>query len=443
MSGKASNRPQGPAVVGFPDVGVHAESRPQAKSVEDLLFWINCIGAPVLVVEKNTLAIRHANECAASFFLRDHESFSGAGIGDVVGGNAELMLAQVWNNSAVGTAGQPFLVRSIIAGQQRPLIVRATKILANGEMLRLFTFVDAPAEETAARPGWQHNVVEVLNWLPCAIEIADNSDEVQFANSETLKLFGYGQYDLGSPDDWWRLAYPDPVYREFAKRKWEAEISAARSENREMTPFDLDVATASGEVRTVQFRHRTIGNFNINLFLDVTRERAYERELRALAETDSLTGAMNRRRFFEEAKALLSIASASPLGVLMLDLDRFKQINDVYGHGEGDVVLREFTQCVEGVLRQNDRLARLGGEEFAVLLPDTDPDATAAIAERLRLAVSNHPFRIGAKKLAVTTSIGGTCCAGGEPFDAAISRADKALYGAKHQGRNRVVMIAV
>ena len=88
----------------------------------------------------------------------------------------------------------------------------------------------------------------------------------------------------------------------------------------------------------------------------------------------------------------------------MLDLDRFKEINDAYGHGEGDVVLREFTRCVEGVLRQNDRLARLGGEEFAVLLPATALEATAAIAERLLVAVSNHPFRIGGEKLAVTTA---------------------------------------
>ncbi|MFO0990726.1 MAG: sensor domain-containing diguanylate cyclase [Hyphomicrobiales bacterium] len=394
----------------------------------------------MLVVDKNTLAIRHANECAAAFFLHDQDSFNGASIGEIVGGDAELMLAQVWNNAAAGTAGHPFLVRGVIAGQPRLLIVRATKVPADGDMLRLFTFVDAPAEQPVPRPDWQQSVIDVLDGLPCAIEIADNRDEVQFANAETLKLFGYGQDDLGSPDDWWRLAYPEPEYREYAKQKWTAEIQAARAENREMTPFDLDVVTASGEVRTIQFRHRTIGSFNLNLFLDVTRERAYERELRALAETDSLTGAMNRRRFFEEANTLLAIESASPVGVLMLDLDRFKEINDVYGHGEGDAVLQEFTHCVRHTLRQNDRLARLGGEEFAVLLPATGLEAAAAIAEGLRVAVSNHPFRIGGVRLSVNTSIGGTCCAAGGAIDAAISRADKALYGAKRESRNRVVM---
>ena len=91
MSGKASNRPKGAAVVGFSD-GARDEYRSE-KTIEELLFWINCIGAPVLVVDKNTLTIRHANECAAAYFLHDQDSFAGASIGDVVGGNAELMLA--------------------------------------------------------------------------------------------------------------------------------------------------------------------------------------------------------------------------------------------------------------------------------------------------------------------------------------------------------------
>jgi diguanylate cyclase (GGDEF)-like protein len=396
----------------------------------------------VLVVDKNTLTIRHANECAAAFFLREGGSFGGTPVGDVVGGDAELMLAQVWNNAPIGKLGHPFLIRSLVNDQQRMLMVRATKIIAGEELLRLFTFTDVPPAEPAALAGWHHNMMEVLNWLPCAVEIDDNEDEIQFANAQTMKLFGYSQDDLQSAGDWWRLAYPDPEYREFARQKWETEVRAARAENREMTPFDLDVATASGECRTIQFHHRTIGSFNVNLYLDVTRERAYERELRALAETDSLTGAMNRRRFFEEARALLSAETESPIGVLMLDLDHFKTINDAYGHGEGDAVLREFTLCVEAVLRPNDRLARLGGEEFAVLLPATRLDVAGAIAERLRAAVSNHPFRIGQKKLSVTTSIGGTCCAIDEPIDAAISRADKALYGAKREGRNRVIMIS-
>src|SRR5262245_14259023 len=139
MSGKASNRPQGAAGVRFSDVGAPDEFQPEARSIAELLFWINCVGAPVLVVDKNTLTIRHANECASAFFSKDHESFASASIGDVVGGNAELMLAQVWNNAAVGTVGHPFLVRAIIAGQHRLLIVRATKVIVAGEMLRLFT----------------------------------------------------------------------------------------------------------------------------------------------------------------------------------------------------------------------------------------------------------------------------------------------------------------
>lgn len=412
----------------------------EGRSVEELLFWINCLGAPVLVLEEHTLTIRHANECAAAFFLRESGSLGGSLVGEVVGGEAELMLAQVWSNAPVGVIGQPFLLRSFVNDQERMLMVRATRIVVDGERLRLFTFTDAPPEGSVALAGWQRNMMEILNWFPFGFEIADNEDRIQFANAQCRKLFGYGQHELQSAEDWWRLAYPDPEYREFAKWKWDAEIRAARAENREMAPFDLEVATASGESRTIQFRHRTIGSFNVNLFLDVTQERAYERELTRLAGTDFLTGTMNRRRFLEEASPFFQDEAVSPAAVLMLDIDHFKQVNDAYGHAGGDLVLQEFTHRCTAALRSSDRLARFGGEEFAALLPDATLELAALVAERLRAAIESRPFRILDVSLPVTASIGGTCRAAGETMDDVMARADKALYEAKRAGRNRVVM---
>ncbi len=432
------NRSRSTAVTGFSEADAGRESRPEGRSVEELLFWINCIGAPVLVLEMHTLAIRHANDCAAAFFLRERDGFSGRLVGDVAGGEAEMMLGQVWSTSPAGAIGQPFLIRGLVNDQERMLMVRATRIVVDGEDLRLFTFTDAPPEGSVTLAGWQHNMMEILNWLPFGFEIADNEDKIQFANAQCRTLFGYEQHELQTAEDWWRLAYPDPQYREYAKRKWEAEILAARTENREMTPFDLEVATASSETRTIQFRHRTIGSFNINLFLDVTRERAYERELRTLAGTDPLTGAMNRRRFFDEAAPLFE--AGIPVAVLMLDIDHFKGINDAYGHASGDLVLREFTRRCAAALRNGDRLARFGGEEFAILLPNVTLEPAASMAERLRAAIVGRPFGVLDTKLSVTTSIGVTRRMPGETMDAVISRADGALYEAKRSGRNRVVV---
>lgn len=429
------------AAAGPANADAERESLSEGRSVEELLFWIDCLGAPVLVVERHTLTIRHANECAAAFFLRQGDSFAGRSVGEIVGGEAELMLAQVWSNSPVGRVGEPFIIRSVVDGQERALMVRATRIVADGEMLRLFTFSDAPPEGPLALAGWQANMMEILNWFPFGFEIANNDDQIQFANAQCRKLFGYDQHQLQSAEDWWHLAYPDPEYRAFARQKWETEIRAARADNRGMTPFDLDVATASGEFRTIQFHHRTIGNFNINLFLDVTRERAYERELRTLAGTDPLTGAMNRRRFFEEAAPFFAADADRPVAVLLLDIDRFKDINDAYGHGIGDIVLQEFTRRCAGMLRSGDRLARFGGEEFAVLLPGSTPEAAAQVAERLRTGMEGRSFEMPEARLSVTTSVGGTCRVEGDTLDAAISRADEALYEAKRSGRNRVVMV--
>eukprot|EP01030_Chromulinospumella_sphaerica_P021451 gene21451-21393_t len=102
----------------------------------------------------------------------------------------------------------------------------------------------------------------MLNWLPFGFEIASYDEQIQFANSQFSALFGYSQDEISNIDDWFRLSYPDPQYREYARSKWEDELAKARAEDREMTPFDLEVRTASGQNRTIQFRHRTVGNFN-------------------------------------------------------------------------------------------------------------------------------------------------------------------------------------
>jgi diguanylate cyclase (GGDEF)-like protein len=292
-----------------------------------------------------------------------------------------------------------------------------------------------------ALAGWQENIIAILNWVPFGLEIATRDDQIQFANSHFNTMFGYTQEQMESIEDWWRLAYPDPDYRQFARTTWETSLAEARAEEREITPFELDVATASGASRTIQFRHRTFGNFNINLYLDVTRERAYARELKLLAETDPLTGVMNRRRFFEEAERLYrETASLSMPAVLMLDIDNFKRINDLYGHGIGDLVLKEFTGRCRTAICREDLLARLGGEEFIVLLMGSSAQNAMDVGERIRVQVSDRPFEFGAVRIDVTVSLGGARRMPSEgSVEATVSRADKALYTAKHEGRDRVI----
>ncbi|MDB5748875.1 MAG: hypothetical protein JWP72_3723 [Massilia sp.] len=165
-----------------------------------------------------------------------------------------------------------------------------------------------------------------------------------------------------------------------------------------------------------------------------------ERQLRALATTDSLTGLINRYGFMHEAERARSLATRSrkPLTLMMIDIDHFKALNDRHGHASGDQALRVFAQAAEHTLRKHDLMGRLGGEEFAVLLPGTAILEAMEAAELLRLAVATASVGVADGSHAMTVSIGVAQLLDAETVGEALVRADRALYRAKRNGRNRV-----
>jgi diguanylate cyclase (GGDEF)-like protein len=165
---------------------------------------------------------------------------------------------------------------------------------------------------------------------------------------------------------------------------------------------------------------------------------------RHAADHDHLTGARSRRAFFDLAarEQARSLRHASPLSLLLFDVDHFKRINDTHGHAAGDRVLADIVGATSAVLRNIDTVGRLGGEEFAVLLPDTAAGTALLVAERLRHALDVPADAAGAGKIGYTVSIGVATLQAGESIDAMLSRADAALYAAKAGGRNAVVEAA-
>ncbi len=166
---------------------------------------------------------------------------------------------------------------------------------------------------------------------------------------------------------------------------------------------------------------------------------------RALAEqaiTDPLTHLKNRRAFFQEGKDRLALSrrANSPLSVMLLDLDDFKGVNDSYGHQAGDQVLLAVAELLARLSRTVDTVARVGGEEFAVILPGTSRQGAAVLAERIRAAVEQSSFGVGSERVPLTVSIGIATSESdpAEDIDALLHIADRRLYLAKRAGRNRV-----
>lgn len=196
-----------------------------------------------------------------------------------------------------------------------------------------------------------------------------------------------------------------------------------------LRPVDKNelLARVRTQVRRKRFQERLKSSYEISL---------------SMALTDSLTGLYNRRYFEVHLQKLLqrNETSRKSLGILIMDIDHFKNVNDTYGHAVGDEILKEFSHRIQDKLRGFDMVARLGGEEFVALLPDVTESMAHIVAERLRSAIADEPFKcdVPEGELKITTSIGGTLVQRGIKVDPdqVMKEADDSLYEAKENGRN-------
>ncbi|WP_413204642.1 diguanylate cyclase [Rhodospirillum sp. A1_3_36] len=204
----------------------------------------------------------------------------------------------------------------------------------------------------------------------------------------------------------------------------------------------------NGDRRTMIYNKAVYNKANgdaagiVGVITDISEQKRMEEELRRLATTDPLTGAFNRRAFMEAARINLIRAARyqEPLTVILADIDYFKRVNDTYGHATGDEALKLFVSTIQGTLRETDVLGRMGGEEFAILLPHTAIDAAMGLANRLRESLAAILVPHPGGTLQFTVSMGVSSYRDhGDSIDALLQSSDEALYVAKEGGRNRVI----
>jgi len=385
-----------------------------------------------------------------------------------------------WNRAAQEAIGVPdelmpqTSVLSIVFEEDRPLVARkveeafatgyaeaeARVVQAGGEVRwRFLTGTRVDIGERSYLVGTGLDVTErkraeqalrdseaklqaILDSSPVPIAWTDAGGRVEYINRKVTELFGYTLEDVPTVERWYALAYPNEEYRAAVIKAWTQATNIAKKTGCPIPSFEVTVACRDGSQRDVSVAGSLIGDRQLVMFTDLTERKVLERELEHQARTDFLTGIPNRRHFLELAEVELARAHRyrRPFSLLMLDLDMFKDINDRYGHRVGDLTLQKVVEVCRQTLRGVDIFGRLGGEEFGIILPETDTERARQVAERVRQAIAATPVPlVQGGAVFFTTSVGvATFCASDGNVDAVLTRADQALYNAKRSGRNRV-----
>ena len=279
-----------------------------------------------------------------------------------------------------------------------------------------------------------HNGVGIWDWnLQTQEMIWDDS---------MYALYHIRREDFPGTEEAWRQAlHPDD------RERGDLEVEAALADKKTFNT-EFRVCWPTGEVRHIKAiakvfrdeRGKPLRMLGTNI--DITERKLLQIELERQARIDYLTGISNRRHFMEQAERELNraIRYSKRLSIFMMDIDHFKRINDTHGHNAGDMVLKKLAEVCLQTLRKEDIIGRLGGEEFAILLPETGAESASEVAERLRTSLANTTVPMEKDPpLHFSVSIGvTTLMSRDDTFDALLNLADNALYEAKGSGRNKV-----
>lgn len=283
----------------------------------------------------------------------------------------------------------------------------------------------------------------LLDAMPVPISWATLSDaRITFMNRKFFQVFGYTIEDFPTVQEWVERAYPNPEHQARAEASWFKYFSKPTVHEFEIEPVEVDVKCKSDAIKTAILGGVILPEAGLALatFVDISDRKRDEMLIRHLAEQDPLTGLPNRRSFDAYLSRAIADARRDRLTVhlLLLDLDHFKQVNDMYGHAMGDLVLREAGKRFKTCIRSSDIVARFGGDEFGIILANAGNDGNVdRICEKIIEAFA-EPIPLPGNLASVGVSIGISRFPDDADDDRGLfTSADKGLYRAKGEGRRR------
>lgn len=426
------------------DITTHKQAQKLLESSEAhfrMLFQNH--GAVMILIDPANARIVDANPSAERFYGYRRAELVGMPMSNInqmeearIRGTMGVALQQAHNHFT--------FTHRLANGQLRTVDVHSSPVESGGRTLLFSIIHDITARRQAeeALATLQRQLLAIIENFQGAMLLEDQYGEVVLVNQQYCQLFLPGctpeqlqhegraqlaaivaQQFADPPRLLQRLEELQRSREVVLGEEW--PLADGRILERDHVPIFIE-----GRLRSVLWVYR-----------DISSRKQQEESLRLLATTDALTGIANRRSFMEklEEEFVRFQRFSNPVAVLMLDIDHFKQVNDSWGHAVGDRVLRDFASICQQVVRKVDVLGRLGGEEFAVLLPGCGMAGALALAERLRQAVRAHRVALDAGQLQVRVSIGVSCFARDQQeANVALALADQALYEAKLAGRDQV-----
>ncbi|HQP31866.1 MAG TPA: diguanylate cyclase, partial [Deltaproteobacteria bacterium] len=329
-----------------------------------------------------------------------------------------------------------FFTHRLAGGETRPVEVFSGPIEVGGRNLLhsiIHDITERRRAEDAVREN-QRRLERILNDLPLATSYSDETGNIEFSNRTFHELFGYTREEIPTIETWFSKAYPDPAYRSDALARWNADATRARAQNTRIGPSEYVITSKDGSRHTCEITGTFLDQGVLAVFNDITQQKLAEEHLHYISIHDALTGLYNR--FYADAEIERLVTSRKyPLSAIMVDLDGLKNVNDQDGHAAGDLYIKAAAAVLKQTFRPEDMIARIGGDEFLVMLPGVDEavceQSVARLKANLEIANARKTVR------PVQFSVGAATAHTGEELKSCITLSDQRMYQEKALKKSR------